>query len=87
MLLFAEKVILTAVVPLLLLVLTNPMNFDRQQQISAVIALLAIGFFTAHSLQKANKQTVVATLSPRSENLQRQIAIECFCPPISTRHI
>lgn len=50
--LFAEKVILAAVVPLCVLLVVNPMQFDRHQQISAIIALLAGGYFVAHTLEK-----------------------------------
>jgi hypothetical protein len=50
-LLFAEKVILAAVVPSLVLLAANPMKFDSHQQFSAAIAVLAIGYFVAHTLQ------------------------------------
>lgn len=54
-LLFAEKVILAAVVPLFILLLANPMKFDGTQQISAIVVLLACGVFVAHTIQKTTQ--------------------------------
>jgi hypothetical protein len=57
-LLFAEKVMLAAVVPLCVLLVVNPMKFDGQQRISAVIILLAGGYFIAHTIEKRDKPQV-----------------------------
>lgn len=61
--LFAEKVLLALVVPLIVLILGNPVTFDLQQRISGIIALLAVGYFLAHSLQK---RTETQNVSPPS---------------------
>jgi hypothetical protein len=54
-LLFAEKVVLAAVVPSLTLLAVNPMRFDPHQQVSAAIAVVAIGYFVAHTLERKNE--------------------------------
>ena len=59
-LLFAEKVILAAVVPSLVLLVVNPMRFDAHQQASAAIAIIAIGYFVAHTIQHRSNPTQTA---------------------------
>src|ERR1035437_6817690 len=53
--LFAEKVFLAAVVPSLTLLAVNPMKFDSHQQVSAAIAVIAIGYFVAHTLERKSE--------------------------------
>jgi hypothetical protein len=53
--LFSEKVILAAVVPLCILMITNPMRWDLQQRIAAALFLLAAGYFVAHTLELGSK--------------------------------
>ena len=66
-LLFADKVVLAAVVPLLVLLVANPMNLDRPQQASAAITILAIGYFVAHTIEKTN----AAKIPPGPTTLQQ----------------
>ena len=66
MLLFDEKVMLAAVVPLCVLLVVNPMQFDRHQQVSAAIVLLAGGYFVAYTLEKQAK--VRSDLAPAVVN-------------------
>jgi hypothetical protein len=58
MTLFAEKVILSAAVPILVLLAVNPMGWDWQQRLSAGIAIIALAYLIAHTLEKRR------TLSP-----------------------
>jgi hypothetical protein len=51
--LFAEKVVLAATVPVLLILWANPMRFDWHQRISASLAVLFFAYFIAHTLEKS----------------------------------
>ncbi|MGA2772687.1 MAG: hypothetical protein ABSG26_17905 [Bryobacteraceae bacterium] len=53
--LFAEKVLLAAVAPLPILLASSPMELDRQQQISAAIALLAGRYCIARGTENKAK--------------------------------
>ena len=57
--LFAKEVILAATVPVLVLLLTNPMHFDLPQKIYAALAVLFIALFTAHTLEKSHQAILV----------------------------
>jgi hypothetical protein len=79
-LLFAEKVILVAVVPSLVLLAANPMKFDSHQQFSAAIAVLA------HTLQN-NTGAKTSTAIPASPQGILQGEREYFCRRMSMRSI
>ena len=67
MLLFAEKVVLGAVVPLLVLIATNPMKFDGHERIATAIITLAIGYLVAHEIQKHNQAKIAPARIERAE--------------------
>jgi hypothetical protein len=91
LMLFAEKVLLGAVVPLLVLLVANPMKFDRQQQISAVIALLAGGYCIARGIENGTKAqsapapTVIASpAQPTAAPPARPVTTTGPCSPVVT---
>lgn len=63
--LFLERFILPVCVTVaVLLAITNPMGLDSHQRISGVIAVVAIAYFTAHSLHKKPIVPSALTMEP-----------------------